>query len=148
MKKLIQFLLIASASVFTFMNAANAQDVKKELDGFTKKFEDAYNKKDDKALKAMFTADATRTEANGTVTTGFDNIVAAMATAWADGKPMLQIKHEKSEKQADGSVISSGTYHVSGTTGSGEKLDINGSYNNTIVQEKGHWKIAKMVLGS
>jgi ketosteroid isomerase-like protein len=148
MKKTIQFLLFVFVLISAFVNPLKAQDVKKELDVFTKKFEEAYNKKDDKALKAMFTMDAVRTEANGTVTTGDENIAAVMVTGWTGSKPVLMIKHDKAEKQADGSVITSGTYHVGGTTDAGEKLDINGSYTNTVVKEKGKWKIAKMVLGS
>jgi ketosteroid isomerase-like protein len=148
MKKSIQFLLMGFVTISAFLNPLRAQDVKKELDVFTKKFEDAYNKKDDKTLKTMFTTDAVRTEANGTVTTGDENITAVMVTGWTGSKPVLTIKHDKAEKQADGSVITSGTYHVGGTTDAGDKLDINGSYTNTVIKDKGKWKIAKMVLGS
>src|SRR5260221_9635666 len=149
MKKTIKFsLLLALVSVTAFINPLKAQDVKKELEGFTKKFQDAYNKKDDKALKMMFTTEAVRTDANGVITTGDENIRAAMVTAWADSKPAIGIKQEKAEKQNDGTSIATGTYHITGTTNAGEKLDINGSYTNTVVKEKGKFKISKMVLGN
>ena len=149
MKKTIKFsLLLALVSLTGFINPLKAQDVKKELEGFTKKFQDAYNKKDDKALKMMFTTDAVRTDAQGVVTNGDENIRAAMVTAWTDSKPAIVIKQEKAEKQTDGSVVTTGTYYITGTTNAGEKLDIKGSYNNTLFNEKGEWKIAKMVLGN
>ncbi len=149
MKKSIKFdLLLALAAVTAFINPLKAQDVKKVLEGFTKKFQDAYNKKDDKALKMMFTTDAVRTDAQGVVTNGDENIRVAMVAAWADSKPALVIKQDKAEKQADGSTLTTGTYYITGTTNAGEKLDIKGSYNNIIVKEKGKWKISKMVLGN
>ena len=149
MKKTIKSgLLLALAAFTTFINPLKAQDAKKELEGFTKKFQDAYNKKDDRALKIMFTRDAVRTDANGVITTGDENIRAAMVAAWTGSKPIIVIKQETAEKQADGSVIAAGTYQITGTTDAGEKLDIKGSYTNTVVKEKGKWKIAKMVLGN
>ncbi|MES1223511.1 MAG: nuclear transport factor 2 family protein [Bacteroidota bacterium] len=149
MKKSIRIsMLVALASFTVLINPLKAQDVKKELDGFTKKYQDAYNKKDDKAIKMMYTADATRTDANGTVTTGNENIRVLTVTSWATSKPVLTITPEKADKQTDGTVIASGKYHVGGTKEGGEKLDINGTYTNTLVKEGGKWKISKMMLGN
>lgn len=149
MKRLFRFsLLFAFASAAIFSNQALAQDVKKELEGFTKKFQDAYNKKDEKTLKTFYTADASRTDASGSVVTGNENIVAEFASIWSANTVTIAIKQEKAEKQADGSVITTGTYHVTGSGNSGEKLDIKGSYTNTLVKEGGKWKISKSVLAS
>jgi len=147
MKKTIKFsLLLALMSVTAFINPLKAQDVKKELEGFTKKFETAYNKQDGKALKTFYTAEASRTNPAGETITGNDNIAAEFAKQWADSKLTITIKPEKADSQADGSVLATGTYHVTGTTKAGEKIDRNGGYTNTVVKEGGKWKIAKSVL--
>jgi len=147
MKK-ICMLLLASIAVIAFLSPVKAQDATKELAGFTKKFQDAYNKKDEKALKTFYTADASRTDATGSVVTGNENIVAEFASIWSANNVAITIKQEKIEKQADGSIIATGTYHVTGSSNAGEKLDINGSYTNTVVKESGKWKISKSVLAS
>jgi len=50
------------------------------------------------------------------------------------------------EEQPDGTVLAAGTYHVTGTSKAGEKIDRNGGYTNTVVKEGGKWKISKSVL--
>ena len=141
-------LLLVLAAFTAFINPLKAQDTKKELEGFTKKFEAAYNKQDGKTLKTFYTANATRTNPAGETVTGNDNIVAEFSTQWADTKMTITIKPEKADSQADGSVITAGTYHVTGTTKAGEKIDRTGGYTNTVVKEGGHWKISKSVLTS
>jgi ketosteroid isomerase-like protein len=149
MKKTIKFSWLLALVTFTaFISPLMAQDITKELQGFTKKFQEAYNKKDDKAIKMMFTTDAVRTDAAGVVTTGSENIRASTVDFWATNKVTVTIKQDKAEKQSDGSVITTGTYNLSGAANSGDKIDINGTYNNTVVKEKGKWVISKMVLGS
>jgi ketosteroid isomerase-like protein len=149
MKKLIKFpFLLALSSVIAFINPIKAQDVKKELEGFTKKFETAYNKQDVKALKTYYTANATRTNPAGETVTGNDNIIAEFLKQWADTKMTITIKPEKADSQADSSVLTEGTYHVIGTNKAGEKIDRSGGYTNTVVKEGGHWKISKSVLTS
>jgi ketosteroid isomerase-like protein len=147
MKKTIRFgLLLALASFAALINPLKAQDVKKELEGFTKKFEAAYNKQDGKTLKTFYTAEASRTNPAGETVTGNDNIIAEFSTQWADTKMTITIKPEKADSQADGSVITAGTYHVTGTTKAGEKIDRSGAYTNTVVKEGKQWKISKSVL--
>ena len=147
MKKTIKFsLVLALVSVAAFVNPLKAQDVKKELEGFTKKFETAYNKQDGKAMKTFYTAEASRTNAAGETITGIDNIVAGFVAQWADGKITITINPEKADSQADGTVQAAGTYHVTGISKAGEKIDRNGGYTNTVVKEDGKWKISKSVL--
>ena len=149
MKKLFKLsLLFALSSITSFSNQLHAQDATKELAGFTKKFQDAYNKKDDKTLKTYYTTDATRTDASGSVITGNENIVAEFVNTWSANKVTIVIKQDKVETGADGSTVATGTYLVTGTSNAGEKLDITGTYTNTVVKENGKWKIAKSVLGS
>src|SRR5688572_11976424 len=103
--------LLASA----FIDPLKSQDLKKEMDDLVKKFETGYNKKDDKALKMLYTDNAVRTDADGTVTTGNENLRLLYIQSWSTTNLKLTIKQEKVEKQADGTVIASGTYHATGT---------------------------------
>jgi uncharacterized protein (TIGR02246 family) len=147
MKQIIQrSLLLTIASVAVFITPVKAQDATKELAGFTKKFQDAYNKKDDKALKMMYTDDAVRVGIDGTSLTGNESISAEFAKQFEGAKQSIVIKQDKVVTQADGSTTATGTYHVTGTTNAGEKIDRSGNYTNTVVKVKGQWKIAKSVL--
>src|SRR5688572_5701133 len=92
--------LLASA----FIDPLKSQDLKKEMDDLVKKFEAGYNKKDDKALKMLYTDNAVRTDADGTVTTGNENLRLLYIQSWANANLRLTIKQEKVEKQADGTV--------------------------------------------
>jgi ketosteroid isomerase-like protein len=131
-----------------FINPLKSQDLKKEMDDLVKKFEAGYNKKDDKALKMLYTDNAVRTDADGTVTTGNENLRLLYIQSWATTNLKLTIKQEKAEKQADGTVIASGTYHATGTINAGEPIVVDGAYVNTVVKEDGKWKIAKSVLSN
>lgn len=147
MKQIIQrSLLLAIASITLFATTLKAQDATKAVAAFAKKFQAAYNSKDDKALKMMYTDDAVRVAADGTTLTGSDAIIAEFAKSFADIKPTIEITQDKVETQADGSAVSTGTYHVKGTSAAGEAIDFKGSYTNTVVKVKGHWKIKKSVL--
>ncbi len=137
-------LLFASATI----NPVKSQDIKKELDEFAKKFETAYNKKDDKALKMMFTDNAIRTEPDGTITSGNDNILMKLTESWSTAKLTLAIKQDKVEPQSDGTVITKGTYTVMGTTNAGEMINVGGAYTNTTLKDNGTWKISKNVLSN
>jgi len=147
MRKIIQrSLLLAMVSLTAFLAPLKAQDAAKELAGFTKKFQAAYNSKDDKALKTMYTDDATRTAADGTVSNGSEAIVAQFKDYFTENKVTLDLKQTNVEVQADGSATATGTFHVTGTSKTGEKIDRKGGYTNTVVKTNGHWKIAKTVL--
>ena len=149
MKKTIKFsFLFAMFSITTFINPLQAQDATKELLGFTKKFQVTYNKNDAKELKEMYTTDATRVAADGSAITGNDNISTAFAKSFTGSKLMIELVQDKVVTGADGSATATGTYHVTGTTNAGEAVDIKGSYTNTVVKVKGHWKISKSVLAS
>ena len=139
--KLSWLLVFVFASAI--INPLKSQDIKKEFDEFAKKFEVGYNKKDDKAIKMMHTDNAVRTDVDGTVTTGSENIRLLYVESWANTTLKLTIKHEKAEKQADGTVITSGTYQVIG-----ENIYAAGAFTNTMVKENGTWKISKSVLSN
>src|SRR5678815_2032850 len=140
--------LIVFVFVSALTNPVTSQDVKKELDEFAKKFETAYNKKDDKALKMMYTDNAVRTDPDGTVTSGNDNILMKLTESWPTAKLTLAIKQDKVEPQPDGTVITKGTYTVMGTTNAGEMINVGGAYTNTTLKDNGTWKISKNVLSN
>ncbi len=147
MKKIIKFSLLSVLAIAAFINPLKAQDAKTELTAFVKKFQEAYNKKDDKALKEMYTKDATRTTTDGKVQNGYEEIRAWFADYLKNNKVMLALKLEKvSEK--DGVTVITGIFHVTGTSAKGEKIDTKGGFTNTVVKEGGHWKISKSVLNA
>lgn len=147
MKKTIQFsLLLVSLAITSLINPAEAQDATKEMTAFTKRFEDACNKKDIKSIKEMFTKDAVRINPDGQTETGNDAIVAAYEELFQN-KLTVIIKQEKVSFD-NGSNVSTGTYHATGSTPSGDSIDAKGSFNNTMVKENGQWKISKQVLNS
>jgi ketosteroid isomerase-like protein len=140
--------LFAAMLLAATLNTVKSQDLKKELDVMIKKFEASYNKQDDKALKALYTENATRTDPDGSVINGSEGIRQQFVDSWANAKLILSIKHDKAEKQADGSIISTGTYHVDGRATSGDPISVDGAFTNTLVKENGKWKISKSVLSS
>ena len=148
MKKTIKFsLLLAIAFCIALVNPLAAQNINNDMNALAKKYESAYNRKDVKALKGMYTKDAVRVNPNGNTITGIDDISDSTAADFNNSKAiMVKIKADKNVKESDGSVTTSGTYHIMGTTKMGEKIDFKGAYTNTVVKEGGKWKIAKMIL--
>ncbi len=140
------YLLLTIAVLISANAPVKAQAVAKEMQAFVKKFETAYNNKDDKSLKTMYTEDAVRIAADGSTATGNEAIVNDLKSFFTTAKLTIAIKQDSAQSQADGSVTTSGTYHITGTTDAGEKIDINGGYTNTCVKVKGQWKIAKSVI--
>ena len=145
MKKRIQFsLLLTFLSIAAFISPVNAQNVTKELTAFTKQFQDAYNKKDVKALKEKYTTDAVRTGTDGHIINGSDSIVAYYGEMFKNDVTVA-IKQDKVTEK-DGNTIATGTYEVTGSSTTGEKINLKGAYSNTVVKEGGQWKIAKQAL--
>lgn len=145
MKKTI---LLAGLAIITLISTIHGQDLKKELDEFAKKFETAYNKKDDKAIKSFYTEKASWTNPDGSTMTGNETISSSLAGYLAENDVTLSLKQNKNEKQADGSVVSVGTYKITGKSKAGETADHGGTYTNTMVKENGQWKISKSVLAT
>ena len=138
---MLSALFVAAA----FINALKAQDAKKELSTFVKNFQEAYNKKDDKALKEMYSKDATRTMTDGKLLTGNEEIRVSFVEYFKENIVTIKIKLDKVTEK-DGTTVITGTYHVTGTTVKGEKVDRAGSFNNTVVKENGEWKTSKSIL--
>ena len=147
MKKTIRFsLLLVFLAIISFINPSKAQDATKELTAFTKRFEDACNKKDIKSIKELFTKDAVRINPDGQTETGIDAIIAAYEELF-QMKLTITITQEKVTTE-NGSTLSAGNYQAVGSTQSGEAIDAKGAFINTMVKENGQWKISKQVLNS
>lgn len=145
MKKMIKYSLLTVLAISAFINPLSAQDANKELTAFVKGFETAYNNKDDKALTAVYTKDATRTTMEGKTVEGNKAIGASFADYFKNNSVTIVIKLDKVTEN-EGVTVISGTFHVTGTSLKGEKIDRMGGYTNTVIKEKGHWKISKSVL--
>ena len=145
MKKTIQLGLLLAFISIAIIQPIKAQDATKELGAFTKQFEQAYNQKNSKALKDMFTKDAVRTAADGKIFNGNEAIAAMYEVVFQDNVAVA-IKLDKASTENDGTTKATGAYHITGTSKSGEKIDRKGSYAQTLVKEEGQWKIAKQVL--
>lgn len=145
MKKTIRFSLLFSVLAITsLVTPVAAQGATKELTAFTKKFEEACNKRDTKAIREMFTKDAVRVNPDGQTETGIEAIVAAYEGVF-QMKLTITITQDKVATE-NGSTISSGSYTAVGTSQSGDSIDARGGFTNTMVKENGQWKISKQVL--
>ncbi|MEO8820477.1 MAG: nuclear transport factor 2 family protein [Ginsengibacter sp.] len=147
MRKTIPVMLAAAFMVLAaFTNPVKAQDHKKEMATLAQQFQNAYNKKEVKALEGFYTKDAVRVNADGTTTDGNKAIAEVHATDFKQGINKIKITVSKDEPGSDGSVMVTGTFRVTGTSPKGEKIDMSGNYVNTVVKENGHWKISKSVI--
>lgn len=149
MKKQIQFSLFFFAAFFSavFTTTLNAQDVDKEMAAFAQQFQDAYNKEDHATLKTMYTTDAKRVAKDGTTTSGAEAIGAFWEAQFKGADATLMLTPQSTVwKDNVHAFVASGTYHVTGTTTKGDKIDFSGKYANTMLKVNGLWKIAESVL--
>jgi ketosteroid isomerase-like protein len=145
MKKTIQFGLYLMLASLILTLPVMAQNYDKELAALTKDYEKAYNKKDVKTLVSMYTADAVRDFSDGRHYSGAAEIEAAMVEEFAASNLKVSIMRGKSEMGPNGSIIGTGTYHLTGQLG-GEEVDMMGSYTNTVKMVDGKMKISKSSL--
>ncbi|MEO8861994.1 MAG: nuclear transport factor 2 family protein [Ginsengibacter sp.] len=147
MKKTIKLsLLLVIICATAFINPLAAQMTNEDHAVLAKKYEDAYNKKDDKAMLAMYTKDATRITPDGTEVTGTEAIGKQITDEFAHITATLTITPQATAEK-DGIITGTGTFRVVGTNDKGEKIDQNGTYINTMTKEGGQWKITKSVIG-
>ena len=141
MKKVLHILVAAFVFMTAFANPVKAQDNKKEMETLAKNYEDAYNKKDAKAIKEFYTKDAVRVNPDGTTTNGSEAIASDASDFFANNNVTIKISVTNCTTESDGSLTTTGTY--SGNTGNS---DFSGTYTNTCVKEDGQWKISKSVV--
>lgn len=146
MKKTIQLSLFIVFSLMVSGGPLLAQKHHKEMLRLTKKFEDAYNRKDDKAIKAMYKVDATMISPGGHIVNGSEDIRAALKRDFSanDSTTKIVITVVSEKIGADKTIIVKGRLHVKGNKiKSGLPFELEGPYTNVLVKEKGKWKIFK-----
>ena len=150
MKKIMQCSLVfATLLCAGFSTTLSAQDVDKEMADFAQQFQDAYNKEDHATLKTFYTADAVRIGSDGSSITGADAIGAFWAEQFKGSDATLVLKQTSAVwKDVCHCTVSTGTYHVSGTTVKGDKIEVSGTYSNEMLKVDGAWKMAKSVTGN
>lgn len=110
-------------------NTAGSSDVGQLINAY----QDAYNKKDLKALRKLFAADAIRNNSDGTIVSGIDNIIdyyRGTFDIYSDAN--LQLRGENTGAQADGNLVSSGTWRFRGKKADGSSVDLRGSFRNIL----------------
>jgi ketosteroid isomerase-like protein len=145
MKKGVFFLAALFCAAFTPM--LNAQDVDKEMAAFAQQFQDAYNKEDHAALKTFYAADAKRIAKDGSAINGADAIAAFWEAQFKGSDATLALVQESVVwKDNVHAYVTHGTYHVTGVSAKGDKIDISGKYANTMLKVDGAWKITESAL--
>ncbi|MEO5892609.1 MAG: nuclear transport factor 2 family protein [Ferruginibacter sp.] len=116
----------------------------KDVRVITQSFQDAYNKEDAAALKAMFTADAQNILPDGKTIKGAVNVAADYAEAFKNANVSITIKPANVQPQFDGSMIATGTFSLYGTSVKGDRIAFSGSFANKLVSQNGQWKLAEI----
>jgi ketosteroid isomerase-like protein/quinol monooxygenase YgiN len=111
-----------------------------------KTFRDAYNKEDASAIQTMFTPAGIRILEDGTNTKAAENIANEYAETFKNTNASLTLKLANVQPQFDGSMIATGALRIWNFS-NGDRVSLNGSYNNKLVNENGQWKLAEVKLG-
>jgi uncharacterized protein (TIGR02246 family) len=110
-------------------------------------FQDAYNRKDASAIKAMFTTDGVRITPDGKSVQGAENIRGQYEESFKNANAAATIKLANVVPRFDGSMTAYGTYAVYGISAKGDRVSSSGSFVNKLVSENGQWKLAEVKQG-
>jgi ketosteroid isomerase-like protein len=146
MKSLFLFALLSATLLLPAQTVSDEAD----MHNFARRFMAAYNAGDHTALGKMYTADAVRTDPNGNQIVGADKIAAYFAEQFRKNNATLLLRQQHTSwSESQGTLTTTGTYAVYGKQYVYDiEIDINGTYTNTLVKQKGEWKIARSVLVS
>ena len=140
--------IILLLAIFSGNLQAQTVNDENDMQDFARKFMNAYNQQDDKAIRKMYLDDAVRIDAQGREIKGADNIAAYFADQFVKNNATLLLKqgglHWSDREHA---WVAGGTYEVYGKTHVYDiPTHITGSYANAMIKKDGHWKIAKSTL--
>jgi ketosteroid isomerase-like protein len=145
MKNFLFIILLITSSVNLHSQAVNDELVIQEL---TRDFMSAYNNQDHKTLRGMYSEYATRIDQENNKMTGADEIINFFKQGFINNNNTLILKHSNlTWSDAEHGFIAHGTYEVTGKTHVYDiKINTKGAYANTLIKDKGKWKIANSVL--
>lgn len=137
-------LLLTCPLLLSAQTASNEAD----MHAFARKFMAAYNSGDHAALAKMYTTDAIRIDTEGKTTKGPQQIGAEYAEQLRSNNVTLLIRQNALHwSDAEHAWVATGTYEVYGKSVVYDiDIDFAGQYTNTMLEQKGEWKIAKSVL--
>lgn len=123
-------------------------DLTNQMTAFTKSWQDAYNKGDNAALKAMYANDVMMVNSDGTTTRMTrDQIGENFSTDFGKYKTQTEVKYGNAVLQPDGTVRLTGTYtttHLDNKTG--VKKTETGNYDHILVNKDGTWQFTQTRL--
>jgi ketosteroid isomerase-like protein len=146
-KQRFRTLFFATLFGAVFMPALRAQDVDQEMAAFAKQFQETYNKEDHATLKTYYTDDAVRIALDGSTINGAAAIGAFWEAQFKGADLTLVLTQELvSWSDFNHAYVAKGSYRATGTSASGEPIDISGHYSNIMLKQNGVWKISKSSL--
>lgn len=146
MKKPLFFfaLLLTCPLLLSAQTASNEAD----MQTFARQFMAAYNSGDHAALAKMYTTDAIRIDTDGETTKGSEQIAAEYAEQLRSNNATLLIRQNDLHwSDAEHAWVATGTYEIYGKSVVYDiDIDLAGHYANTMLEQKGKWKIAHSIL--
>ena len=137
--------LLSALALLLFAVPTSAQPAKNpELQKVADAFVAAWNKADAKALAALHTETAIRSDSQGQITVGRAAIEQAFTKAFAGelkGTKLVVTPGDERAVNAD-LVMTSGTWEITGGTPPPTGAPTKGTYLNTLVKQGGKWLIA------
>ncbi len=146
MKNLLFPMSLLFAATFGNLQAQSATN-EFEMQEFARKFMNAYNQGDHKAIRKMYLDDAVRIDAEGKEIKGADKIAAYFADQFVKNNATVFIRQlSVNWSDQEHAWVASGTYEVNGKTNVYDiPIHFTGHYANAMIKKDGQWKIAKSV---
>jgi uncharacterized protein (TIGR02246 family) len=144
---LTMLLAVSVSSIFAQTAVSGSQTgVDEQVAQFTQTWQDAFNRADAKAIAALFTANAERTDTEGATATGTDQIAAHYTSLFKSGYWKVKIRTESTAQLADGTIVSTGSFRSTGTDASGAEVVRSGTFRNELIRQNKQFFIRRMKL--
>jgi ketosteroid isomerase-like protein len=131
----------------TMLLQAQSATNEADMHTFAREFMAAYNQGDHQALRKMYTEYAIRVDQEGKELTGGNKIAAYFAEQFRLNNATLLLRQESfTQSDASRAWVAKGSYEIYGKTNIYDiEIGLAGHYTNTMVKDRGKWKIAKSV---